>query len=222
MPRIPEVVVFENDNRCYDLRKAGLTYRQIANALDCSEARAYNGVNRVMRRISAKQAEDGADILRLELERLDALLSNMWSMTMPHDIETEDGGKIRVPPSYEAVDRVIKIMDRRAKLLGLDQIQLNINTSNAQAGVTPAGVTTGASGEITPGDEAMKLLKVMADAGVIDNDVARALRIAVGVPEDIVDAEVVADTSMPELNMPSDDDGMPFFEGMSDDDASAD
>lgn len=225
--RVPEVVVFENDNRCYDLRKAGLTYRQIASALDCSESRAYNGVQRVMRRISLKQSEDNADVLRMELDRLDALMTNMWPMTMPHDITSEDGDTVRVPPSYEAVDRVLKIMDRRAKLLGLDQVVLSLQTRGNQ-GAVPSTVTAGATGEITPADEAMSLLKVMAEAGVIDPDMAHALRTRMGLVDDVIEAES-HEMAIPEIG-PGDDiedaeivDGGPFlpsFDEDFDDDAS--
>jgi len=214
--RVPEAVIFETDSRCYDLRKAGLTYRQIAKAIDCSPARAYHGVQRIYKSAQAKFREDAEETLQLELDRLDSLLQHMWPLTMPHDITTEDGNTIRVPADKDAVDRVLKIMDRRAKLLGLDQISVThtLQGGGAQVGIGPRHKDMG---EISPKEEGLRLMQAMAEAGVIEAAVIAALRKSLGL-DDAIDAEVIADH--PELLAldSGHDDGDGYFEGMIDED----
>lgn len=210
--KVPEAVIFDMDNRCFELRKAGLSYNNIAKALDCSVGRAWNGVKRSMDRISTKLAEDNRDTHRLELERLDGMLQHIWPMTMPRKIRKEDGsGDIDVPPSMDAVDRVLKIMDRRAKLLGLDTQVIHVNTG--RPGEVAVGPAAKELGEITPQEEAMRLMRLFVDTGVMDAGAMAAISRSTGL--DIIDAEVVSETSHASTNDP-DEDGEPFFGGMPD------
>jgi hypothetical protein len=211
--RVPEAVIFDMDNRCFELRKAGLSYNNIAKALDCSTGRAWNGVKRTMERISIRLAEDNRDTHRLELERLDSMLQHLWPLTMPRKVRKEDGsGDIDVPPSMDAVDRVLKIMDRRAKLLGLDTQVIHLNTG--RPGEVAVGPAAKELGEITPKEEAMRLMRLFVDTGVMDPAAMAAIKLSTGL--DIVDAEVVSDSTVVTQNDP-DDDGEPFFGGMPDD-----
>jgi DNA-binding CsgD family transcriptional regulator len=89
-----------------ELRKAGATYRQIGERLSVSEAQAYNDVQRELARL-ATQTQDAAAALRvLESERLDALMLALWQ-------QAKQGNQ-------GAIDRVLKVMERRARLVGLD------------------------------------------------------------------------------------------------------
>lgn len=211
--RVPEAVIFDMDNRCFELRKAGLSYSNIAKALSCSQGRAWNGVKRTMERISTRLAEDNRDTHRLELERLDSMLQHLWPLTMERSVRKEDGsGEIRVPPSMDAVDRVLKIMDRRARLLGLDTqvIQLNAGHGNE----ITVGVPQKELGEVSPMEESMRLLKLFVDSGVIDPDVMSRIKRETGL--DIVDAEIINEHA-PSTSTDADHDGDPFFQGMPDD-----
>jgi transcriptional regulator len=87
------------------LRRAGLSYREIADRLgyhDCSGARKL-----VQTAIAEIIEEPAKEVLALEIQRLDAMVAAMW----PGAVEARDP---------EMLDRVLKIMDRRAKYLGLD------------------------------------------------------------------------------------------------------
>ena len=99
------------------LRKAGATYRQIAEAVirefgeeklpkGFNELYAYKDVKRELDKLRTQMAEDVGEIRRLEVERLDDLLRGLWKQA-----RTGNQG---------AVDRVLRIMKRRADLLGLD------------------------------------------------------------------------------------------------------
>lgn len=87
-----------------ELRKAGATYQQISDQLGFgSRANAHKAVQHAIREIPR---DDAKAVLALELERLDAMLLGLW--------KDAKGGTV------SAVDRVIRIMERRAALLGLD------------------------------------------------------------------------------------------------------
>jgi len=89
-----------------ELRKAGLTYRQIGERLGITEQGAHAAVMRALRRLNERITEAAEEVRRLELERLDRLLLALW----PQAAKGNQG----------AVDRVLRIMERRARLLGLD------------------------------------------------------------------------------------------------------
>lgn len=85
-----------------ELRKAGQSYTAIAQALGY---RARVGAYKAVMAALKKTLQEPADELRkVEVERLDDMLGEMWEK--------------RDRPLY--IDRILKIMERRAKLLGLD------------------------------------------------------------------------------------------------------
>jgi Homeodomain-like domain len=84
------------------LRAAGATYKQIAGELGVSEPTAW----RLVQQESAKIIrETAAELLELELTRLDRMLMAVWPAVINGDLA--------------AIDRALKIEDMRAKLLGL-------------------------------------------------------------------------------------------------------
>lgn len=94
----------ERRAQALELRKAGATYEQIAQRLGYADrANAYRAVHTALKEITAEPAKE---VIKLELERLDAMLLGLWP----------DARKGKP----EAVDRVLRVMERRSKLLGLD------------------------------------------------------------------------------------------------------
>lgn len=89
-----------------ELRRSGMTYEAIAEQVGCSRALAFKYVKATLDKVIAQTAEAAAAVLRLELDRLDLLLAALWGDALVGNVA--------------AVDRVLKIMERRAKLLGLD------------------------------------------------------------------------------------------------------
>jgi len=92
------------DTEALRMRSRGYTYQQIADNMGCSKPTAYARVQRALAAIPAEAAEE---YRRLENDRLDTL----QAIAM-HEAMTKK--------SMQAIDRVLHIMDRRAKLLGLD------------------------------------------------------------------------------------------------------
>ena len=94
----------ERQRQALELRKAGVTFETIATQLGYrNRSGAYKAVMSALRRTLQEPADE---VRRLELERLDALLLALWSQAR----QGHQG----------AIDRCLKIAERRAKLLGLD------------------------------------------------------------------------------------------------------
>jgi hypothetical protein len=112
MPRIhsklsvARLTCAERATQALELRKAGLTFREIGERMGVTEDRAHQIVTRELARLNARRAEDAGAVTRLEVERLDVLLAAVW--------EKAAGG------DPAAIDRVLAIMARRARLLGID------------------------------------------------------------------------------------------------------
>ncbi|NLF57646.1 MAG: hypothetical protein GX580_08405 [Candidatus Hydrogenedens sp.] len=97
----------ERRHRAFALRLEGRTFRQIGDELGINGGTAHRDITRHMAEQRERFAELAADALTLELERLDSMLAAVWQSAM--------GGHL------PAVDRVLKISERRARLLGLDR-----------------------------------------------------------------------------------------------------
>lgn len=90
--------------RALELRKAGKTLEQIANELGYA---SKSGAAKALSVALQKTIQEPADELRtLESQRLDALLHSLWPNALSGDTR--------------AIDTCLRVMDRRAKLLGLD------------------------------------------------------------------------------------------------------
>ena len=98
------IAAAERQARALELRKAGLGYAAIARQLNyAGPSGAYKAITTAL---GALTREPARELLNLELARLDDLLLGLWA----------DARKGNVAK----VDRVLKIMARRAALLGLD------------------------------------------------------------------------------------------------------
>ena len=104
------------DTEALRLRSRGMTYQKIADSLGVTKATAYN---RVQRALAAIPAEAVDEYRRLETERLDSLLE----MALEKALDPNNKS------SLFAVDRTLAIMDRRAKLLGLDSPVKTVNVT---------------------------------------------------------------------------------------------
>lgn len=92
--------------RALDLRKAGATLHQIAAQTGVSHEQARKDLQRAMADLLAEQNASAEELRALELERLERLHLALW----PQATQGHQG----------AVDRLLRIAERRAKLLGLD------------------------------------------------------------------------------------------------------
>ena len=97
----------KKDNEALALRASGKGYDEIAKALGyTNRSGAYKAVLRVLDRWTRETGENVETVRSIELRRCDSMIVALWPAALRGD--------------PQAIDRVIKIMDRRAKFLGLD------------------------------------------------------------------------------------------------------
>ncbi len=110
--------------KAFELKRSGKEYREIAEQLGISLGSAYNYVRRYFDELDAVAKESADDLRRLEAARLD-----IWLDRLNQQIARADEVRIDPDDASEAVFLVdlpklittgVKLMERRAKLLGLD------------------------------------------------------------------------------------------------------
>lgn len=108
-----ELNAIEKQLSALEMRKAGLTYQRIANNLGyANPTGARKAVVAAMKKILREPADE---VRELELARLDDMINSIWHL--------------RHKPEY--MDRILKIMERRSKLLGIDApIKQDVKSDN--------------------------------------------------------------------------------------------
>jgi hypothetical protein len=84
---------------------AGVAYRDIATGLDCSASTVARDVKAILGRWQQEQEWIGSLYANLELRRLDVAVAAIWAKVQKGELQ--------------AIDRLLAIMDRRAKYLRL-------------------------------------------------------------------------------------------------------
>lgn len=101
---VPDAEQIQRERDVLEMRRAGASFEEIAERVGyASRGSAYRAFKRALARTLQAPA---AEIRELEADRLDRLQMALWPKAMR--------GETR------AVDRVLAIMERRARLLGLD------------------------------------------------------------------------------------------------------
>ena len=117
------LAAIDRGRQALELRKGGASFLAIAQALGYrSPQAAYEGVNSALRRTIQEPADE---VRRLEIERLDGMLLVLQAGLRLGDVAI--------------VDRALKIMERRARLLGLDApatstVDMTINAADELLG----------------------------------------------------------------------------------------
>jgi len=190
----------ERDLRIFKMRQAGVTTTEIARRFNVSTSVVSKAVGRQLEKMNREAMMAYPEVLRMELERLDALQAAIWPMTQHRRVTLDDGQEVSVEPDMKAIQQVLSIMDRRSKLLGMDQnnltVQMDISTDTA----TPIRVSmasetdTGAApvDAFDPKEEARQLLELMGRSGVLpDAEVQQMLGTGTEEEQDIEEAEIV-------------------------------
>ena len=96
----------QREHDALELRTRGCTYDQISKALGMSLSGAADAVRRALEALKSETQEKAEEVRDLELRRLDKMLQIAEAAA--------EGGDLA------AIDRVIRIQERRSKYLGLD------------------------------------------------------------------------------------------------------
>jgi DNA-binding NarL/FixJ family response regulator len=161
----------ERDARIFAMRKAGISTSEIASRFAMSGAAVNAAVNRQLQRLNREALMAYPEVLRMELERLDALQQAIWPLTQHRKVQAPDGSELVVEPDLRAIQQVLAIMDRRSKLLGMETANVSITVeqeTNAPQRAVLAGVDGAAAADaFDPETEARQLLELMAASGVL-------------------------------------------------------
>ncbi|WP_327088546.1 hypothetical protein OIE66_40560 [Nonomuraea sp. NBC_01738] len=126
--RDPDVAL--RDARACEMRARNMPYSEIAAELGISKSQAWEGVQRALADTVREPADD---VRRLELLRLDELARAAREVMGATHYVVSQGKVVRLTrggapleddgPVLAAIDRLLKIQERRARLLGLDSPQ---------------------------------------------------------------------------------------------------
>jgi transposase-like protein len=181
------------------MRQAGVPIAEIARRFGVGTSNVSNSIRRQLGKLNQEALLAYPEVLQMELERLDALQSAIWPLTQHRKQKMDDGTEVSIEPDIKAVSTVLSIIDRRAKLLGMEQTNVNVQMDVRDASPLRA-VLAGAPGVVQSEKfdseaEAKKLLMLMSDAGIMPRETIKELLgdlSALGEGEDdIQDAEIV-------------------------------
>ena len=197
----------ERDARIFQMKKTGLSNSEIGKRMNMTASAVAAATKRQLKKLNSEAWLDYPEILRLELERLDELQKGLWPLTQFRREELDDGSVVVVDPDTDAVAKVLSIMQQRAKLLGMNversQVEIIGTPSAVDARSSLAGAIEATSHEEDSKDEAMRLLEIMGETGVLDSDVISGIMSGMNAtPElepvrdtiddsEVVDAEII-------------------------------
>ena len=201
---LPREFFAERDVRIFKMKQAGVASQEIARRFGVSVAVVGRSVNRQLEKLNSEALLAYPEVLRMELERLDALQSAIWPMTQHRRVTLDDGTEVSVEPDMKAIQQVLSVMDRRSRLLGMEVQQKQVNVSVGLDAATDS-IRLSMAGEKalpsasahSPEQEAKQLLALMVKSGVVSpTEIEGALgRIASQdlLETEVVDAEIVED-----------------------------
>jgi len=165
----------ERDFRIFKQRQAGVSTTDIARRFGVSPAVVTKAIQRQLEKLNKEAFLAYPEVLRMELERLDSLQSAIWPLTQHRKVSLDDGSEIQVEPDLKAIQTTLQIMEKRAKLLGLEQNNVNVQmdiTSAQEIKATLSGnIEITAADAFNPEVEARLLLEIMGRTGVLPQSV---------------------------------------------------
>lgn len=181
--------IAERDLKMFRMRQAGSSHAEIAKRYEISVPAVSKGISRILEKLNRDASLAYPEVLRMELERLDNLQSSVWPLTQFRR-ETIGDEEIVVEPDMKAIQTALGIMDRRAKLLGMDVQNVNLNVQGTtDVRHTLAGEDLNIAGQIDYRTESMQLLELMRKSGVLQPEVIE--KVLAEVEENTSELEII-------------------------------
>lgn len=172
----------ERDLRIFKMRQAGVAVSEIGRRFNMSTKSVTSAINRQLQKLNQEALMAYPEVLRMELERLDALQQAVWPLTQHRKVKLDDGSEVSVEPDMKAIQQVLAIMDRRSRLLGMEQQTVNLQVEQVGLADSTRAVLAGANNQspaavnqFNPETEARQLLELMGISGVLPSDTVREL-----------------------------------------------
>ena len=166
------IAAVEKQWKAVQLRKAGTPFELIAKELGYkSRQHAFYSVQAALRKI----LQEPSDELRtLDVQRLDTMIQQLWLFVVAPTVKAVPigGGNVAMQvwdeAKFHAVTAVLRVMDRRAKLLGLDAKEPQPGSSREHPvwtqSVDAVDLSTATDPEL---DEIIEKAKAIQEAGRI-------------------------------------------------------
>lgn len=178
--RADQAAVAERRAQLIKLRRTGMRFEdpQILALGYPNRGSASKDFHRALAERREEQHAEASVYRQEENERLDALLEAVWPRaTTPHPVYDREGDEVANEIDLKAVDTVLKLMDRRAKLMGLDMpIKAELSGPGGTGiPIGPVGLAQlrdliDAAGDPDPDDEDDGLESEDLDDGDTDDD----------------------------------------------------
>lgn len=161
----------ERDAKIMKLRQAGVSLTEIGKRFNMTSRGVAMRIRKVLEDMNSEALMAYPELLRMELERLDALQAAIWPMTQHRKVTADDGQEIQLEPDVKAIQQVLGIMDRRARLLGMERTNIaiqmesnsTVNVRATLAGAEPVAEFRAGTAEA----EARQLLEIMGRSGAL-------------------------------------------------------
>lgn len=181
----------ERDAKIMKLRQAGVSLTEIGKRFNMTSRGVATRIRKVLEDMNSEALMAYPELLRMELERLDALQAAIWPMTQHRRVTADDGQEIQLEPDVKAIQQVLGIMDRRARLLGMERTNIaiqmesnsTVNVRATLAGAEPVAEFRAGTAEA----EARQLLEIMGRSGALPASTVNSI---LG-EETILDGELV-------------------------------
>lgn len=180
------------------MRQSGTPVADIARRFTMTPAAVNSAIRRQLEKLNREALLAYPEVLRLELERLDALQQAIWPLTQPRRTTLPDGTEITLEPDQKAVNTVLSIMDRRAKLLGMgaENIQIAVTTDEPIRATLAGNDTASPQNAFDPETEARQLLELMGRTGVLPPATVAEI---LGEPLPIEEAQIIEEPATVEI-----------------------
>ncbi len=156
-----------------------MSVHEIARRFDVTTKAVNYAIQRQLDRLNKEAMLAYPEMVRLELERLDALQAAIWPLTQHRKVMMPDGSEMTVEPDLKAVAEVRAIMAQRTKLLGMDSVNINLDVSRTEAPqravLADAADRPATVAEFDPQTEAIRLIELMGQAGVLPAETVHEL-----------------------------------------------
>jgi predicted DNA-binding protein YlxM (UPF0122 family) len=159
--------LLERDSQIFRLRRTGMSINDIAKRFSVSTSACSAAIKRQLERMNREALNAYPEMLRIEIERIDALQQAIWPLTQHRMVDLPDGTQIKVEPDLKAVAEVRALVAMRSKLLGLEQNNVVLSIEDAPQRATLAGHEKSEL-VVDPEQESRAMLKLMLESGVLD------------------------------------------------------
>lgn len=164
----------ERDLRIFKMRQAGVASNEIARRFGMSTSAVGVSIRRQLEKLNKEALLAYPEVLRMELERLDALQQSVWPLTQYRKVKSDDGTEIQIEPDLKAVQTMLSIIDRRSRLLGMEQnnvnVQMDISSSTPIRATLAGAIASDIASQFSPEAEARKLLELMGTSGILTKE----------------------------------------------------